>query len=487
MDTVDHISNFQQFFNWVPIASLILDEQGIIQKANHEACQYLPDLAKTGQNLIHHLPVEEHSKYLQFITELRQPEATNKLKIQFNRHEHPTLLNAISYLTTDKQIQINLTLNPAETQKKRLPNKHETSKDLVGIIIFNAKCNIEYANTSIKDLFGYDPSELYQQSITKLVSSPNSKIHPDFVHYFKHKAGNILGINLELTGKHKDNSVILLNFNVEKYNADPKKCYIATVQLISDHKSKSQPDKERLDALAHVTRVGLMAEMASGIAHEVNQPLTAISAYTQACLRIIKQPDFSCEKLTETLEKIHKQVLKAGQIIHRMRDFSKSRKMSRSSIDINRLILDALEFCEPDCRQFNVQQKTELAKSLPLIFVDPIHIEQVILNLVRNSIEALKNMPDQHIKTLTIETYLNDKDQIEVRVKDNGPGLNPAEQSKVLNPFYTTKKSGMGMGLSISRSIIEAHDGVLRFNSQKTKGTTCYFTLPVYEEINDIR
>jgi signal transduction histidine kinase len=126
----------------------------------------------------------------------------------------------------------------------------------------------------------------------------------------------------------------------------------------------------------------------------------------------------------------------------------------------------------------------ELTKNLPYVFIDQVQIEQVLLNLIRNSIDALKELPQFTQRQLSIETSLNELNYIVVRVKDNGPGLSAIQREKILTPFFTTKASGMGMGLSISRSLVEAHQGTLHFNSKEDKGTTFYFTLPTERPTN---
>jgi C4-dicarboxylate-specific signal transduction histidine kinase len=253
---------------------------------------------------------------------------------------------------------------------------------------------------------------------------------------------------------------------------------------VSLRKHQEQLEKEHLEELAHVTRLCLMGEMGTGIAHEVNQPLTAITNYTQACLRFIgaKNPDL--DQLGEILFKIHQQALKAGQIIHRMKDFVSSRKVYRTDTGINTLVEDAISLCASELKQNNIRLALDLAKNLPDVTIDNVQIEQVLLNLIRNSIDVLKNPSQKAQRQLSIQTQLNNNSDIEIRIKDNGSGIDEAQQQKILTPFYTTKTDGMGMGLSISRSIIEAHAGILRFNSKPQKGTTFYFTLPVKRKIN---
>ncbi|UOA07176.1 PAS domain S-box protein [Methylobacter sp. S3L5C] len=254
---------------------------------------------------------------------------------------------------------------------------------------------------------------------------------------------------------------------------------IGTNTDISKRKRQEQQDKDHLNQLTHVTRLGLMGEMASGIAHEVNQPLTAIATYTQVSLNLIKAEYPDLVKLAEVLYKTQQQALRAGEIIRRMREFVKKNNKHRSAVDLNELIQEACSLCLPELRLNNIALTYHLQNSLPLIHVDHIQIEQVIINLIRNSEDALDGCNENRQKEISIYSLLTPNDGIEVRIKDNGCGIPEEQQQHILMPFYTTKAEGMGMGLSISCSIIEAHEGHLKFNSQVGTGTTFYFSLPI--------
>ena len=254
---------------------------------------------------------------------------------------------------------------------------------------------------------------------------------------------------------------------------------IGTHTDISKRKFQEQQDKEHLAQLAHVTRLGLMGEMASGLAHEVNQPLTAIANYAQASLNLMKKENPDLVKLAEVAAKTKEQALRAGKIIHGMKEFCKSNSQQRLTTDINELINDCVNLCNDQLKQNGVSVTLKLENKLPSIHVDHIQIEQVLINLIRNGMDAIVNMPEKKPGEITIQSYLTPNHEIQVRVKDNGPGIEEQEQLKILTPFHTTKAEGMGMGLSISRSLIEAHKGTLHFNSQFGKGSTFYFTLPI--------
>jgi len=344
-----------------------------------------------------------------------------------------------------------------------------------GIITVDMSNIIVSANAAVETIFGYKPEELVGYSISQLIPSSsremNDYISPDDV--------KLIGQIQEVEGAHKNGFIVPLDMSIAEFSVDNAHYFTHIVRDVSLRKSREQQDKEHLDELAHVTRLGLMGEMASGIAHEVNQPLSAISSYTQVSLNLMNADDPDLVKLTEILHKTQQQALRAGRIIHRMREFVKSHAKHRSTAEINNLIHEAVGLCIPELKQNCIKLSFELENNLPPLNVDHVQIEQVIINLLRNSVDALKTLPPKQQRHIAIHSRMTLNDSIQVRVKDNGPGLDPDQQQKILTPFYTTKADGMGMGLSISRSLIEAHDGTLHFNSQLGKGTTFYFILPI--------
>jgi PAS domain S-box-containing protein len=342
-----------------------------------------------------------------------------------------------------------------------------------GIITIDMSDIIVSANAAVENIFGYKPEELIGCNINKLMLSSSTS------YYNPAHTVELEGQIREIEGIHKNGSVVPLDLSVAEFSIDNEHFFTNIVRDISLRKHRELQDKEHLDELAHVTRLGLMGEMASGIAHEVNQPLSAISSYAQASLNLIDNENPDLVKLTEILYKTQQQALRAGQIIHRMREFVKSHSKHRLTTDLNAVIHDAVSLCIAELKQNNIRLIFELERNLPPIYADHIQIEQVIINLVRNSIDALQNLPAKQQRQLTIHSHLTLSNGIQIRVKDNGPGLDEHQKQKILTPFYTTKADGMGMGLSISRSLIEAHEGALHFNSQLGKGTTFYFTLPI--------
>lgn len=231
--------------------------------------------------------------------------------------------------------------------------------------------------------------------------------------------------------------------------------------------------------LAHVSRLSTMGEMAAGLAHELNQPLAAIVNYTQGCVRRLgSRGEMDVRALQMAMEEVSAQAARAGEIIRRLRDFVRKGEIKQSTVDINTLITVALNLVQPEARHQGINVQLELAQQLPPVSVDPIQIEQVIVNLARNAIEAMSGV-DWPMRGLSIRSSLTENGMIEVALRDTGEGLAEELLKQLFYPFFTTKAAGLGMGLNISRSIIEAHQGRLWATQNPDCGMTFHFTLPV--------
>ena len=232
------------------------------------------------------------------------------------------------------------------------------------------------------------------------------------------------------------------------------------------------------DRLAYVARLTTMGELAASIAHEVNQPLTTIATYAQASSRMMRSRSADESELLTAMEQIGEEALRAGGIVHRLREMVRKRESRRIVCDINELIRDVAQLAEVDARLQGIELRFELEDPLPPVSVDGVQIQQVILNLIRNAIEAIE-VTDGPSGDVSVKTSLNDVSLIHVSVTDVGAGLSPEDETQLFHPFFTTKEDGMGMGLSISRSIIESHGGQMWFTRNQVAGTTFHFSLPI--------
>ncbi|WP_165967730.1 ATP-binding protein [Sapientia aquatica] len=231
--------------------------------------------------------------------------------------------------------------------------------------------------------------------------------------------------------------------------------------------------------LAHVTRLTTMGEMASGIAHEINQPLTAILSYNQACIRLIQEEHPDKEEIIRAMQSAALQAKRAGKIISRLRSFVTKKRAPVELIQINQLIQNVLTLIEHDLRDHEIAIDIDLIQSPALIAADGIQVEQVILNVIRNAMEAMSDVePPQ--KVITIRST-QEFDRVAVSIKDHGSGIAKDDADQLFNPFFTTKKDGMGLGLTISTSIVESYGGQLSARNLEHGGAEFIVTFPIFK------
>lgn len=247
---------------------------------------------------------------------------------------------------------------------------------------------------------------------------------------------------------------------------------------ITEQRRAEELERQRMLELAHVSRLSTMGEMATEIAHELNQPLTAIASYSDTCIRLMNSLNFQSADLHEALSEIAGQSERAGEMIRRLRSFARKETPEQLPLDINALVQGMVRLTNVEARWNHVEFVLNLGDSLPQVAADKVLIEQVIINLIRNAIDA---MGDHQCETrrLTIRSIVNKQDFLEVSIEDTGPGLSYDVLTKIFQPFYTTKSTGMGMGLSLSQSIIEAHGGKIWAANNEGNGAIFRFTLPL--------
>jgi PAS domain S-box-containing protein len=236
--------------------------------------------------------------------------------------------------------------------------------------------------------------------------------------------------------------------------------------------------------LAHVDRLNIVGEMASAIAHELNQPLGAVVNYAQACLRMVTSGNHNNQKLVNALVLTEDQARRAGEIIHQLRDFVRKDTHHLDCVNVAQLIAETVEFIQPKARKSGTHIMQEPHAQLPPVLANKIQIEQVLLNIIFNSIEAMENAETQTREVRILCRRVNEN-KVQVTVRDTGPGIDPETSKRIFEAFYSAKKHGMGLGLAISRSIIEAHAGRLWTETDTACGAVFHFILPVAEESVD--
>jgi C4-dicarboxylate-specific signal transduction histidine kinase len=255
---------------------------------------------------------------------------------------------------------------------------------------------------------------------------------------------------------------------------------VGTLHDITDRKHAEEDMRQAQDRLTQFGRLSTMGEMAAGLAHEINQPLTAIANYAQALQRLLAAPaPADNEDVEFALGQISGQALRAGEVIRRLRAFVKDREAHTEVTDAARLAGDLLVFAESDARLNDIRLRIEAEDDLPSVACDPVQIQQVVLNLIRNAIDATNEAKPER-REISIRTRLDDGGDIEISVEDHGPGISAQVAQNLGNPFFTTKPHGTGLGIAISRSILRAHGGRLSHRPTPGGGATVFFTLPVH-------
>jgi PAS domain S-box-containing protein len=378
-------------------------------------------------------------------------------------------------------------LATAYDNQSRFNTLTETATD--GIISIDDQSAIRYANPAAGQMFGYEPAEMLGKDLTDLMPERFRLIHLTSVaRYIATGKKQIHWRAVELTGLHKNGREFPIEISFGEDVRSDGHFFTGIVRDVTERKRSEDALKQAQEnlrskeaELAHTTRIMTMGEISSSIAHEINQPLGAIVNYGSACLRLIKSGSGDLADMTSALSEIVNDANRASDIIARIRALSKKAPLKMEALQVRDLVTDILSLVRHELTKRRIELETVLPGDLSPVLGDRIQLQQVLLNLVINSIEAMKKVPEDR-RRLCIEAQPNvseDKPFVLVTVTDSGLGLKVEDLSKLFESFYTTKAEGMGMGLAISRSIVEGHGGRLWATSNPDFGATFQFTVPV--------
>ena len=313
-------------------------------------------------------------------------------------------------------------------------------------------------------------------------------VHPDDIERFVREWRTTLAsgepMRTEVRVRRADGEyrwLLVRNVPLRDENGNIVKWYGSSID-IEDRKQAEEASRKAQADLAHVARVVTMGELVASISHEVNQPLTGIVAHASTCLRWLAAQPPDMEEARQALGLVVKDGRRAAEIIGRIRALVKKVPPRRDRLDINTVILEVIALTHGELRRNRVELRTQLSSDLPLVPADRVQLQQVILNLIVNAMEAMSGVGDRP-RELVVVTGGSDSNEVFVEVRDSGPGLDPANLPRLFESFYTTKQEGMGMGLSISRSIIDAHGGRLWATPNKPHGAVFRFTLTTEDDM----
>lgn len=346
----------------------------------------------------------------------------------------------------------------AETESEaRLISVLDTAVD--GILVIDDRANILVYNSACERLFGFTAEEAIGRNVGMIMPSAYARSHDRYVDTYKATGERkIIGIGREVHARHKDGTEFPVELSVGEARTPQGRQFIGIIRDLRPRKEQEERVRQLQADLVHMARVSAIDEMGAALAHELNQPLTAVMLYLQAGERTLKKgrDPRADEMLAQVMSKAVHEAERAGSIISRMRQFVEKREPNRRRVDLNAIVDEAVDLTLLGIRD-KVTVVRRFAPDIPAAFVEPVQIQQIVVNLLRNAVEAVRERPDPVVE---IETRAADG-MLQVCVSDNGPGIPPQAMPDLFRAFATSKRSGMGLGLSISRTIAQSHGGEL--------------------------
>jgi two-component system sensor kinase FixL len=351
-----------------------------------------------------------------------------------------------------------------------------------GIIVIDEHGLIESFSPAAERLFGYAEAEIVGRNVSQLMPSPYREAHDGYLNrYLRTGERRIIGIGRVVVGLRKSGETFPMELAVGEFRVAESRYFTGFVRDLTEQQRVARRLQDLQAELLHASRLSVMGQMASAMAHELNQPLTAVMNYLEAARHLFESAPEAVARVGDLLQRAVAQAERAGDVIRRLRQFVTKGETERRAENLNQLVEEALALALVGARQSGVRVTLDLDQTLPPVLADGVQIQQVVLNLVRNAIEAMEECDRRE---LIIATHTL-PDMAEVTVADTGPGIAPELAERLFQPFVTTKETGMGLGLSICRDIVEAHHGRLTSVPQPEGGTLFRVALPTISAEKD--
>jgi len=441
-----------------------------------------------GQSITMIVPDERQSEHISILERIRNGDRIDHFETQRCRKDGSI-------------IDVSVTISPVYDTKGRLRGASKVARDITEskraltalaereahlrsvletvpdamITIDRAGVIQSFSATAVR-LFGYTPEEVTGRNVSLLMPEPYRAQHDGYLQrYTDTGERRIIGTGRVVVGRRNDGTTFPMELSVGEANTGDRRFYIGFIRDLSERQEAQQRLQELQAELIHMSRFTALGEMASTLAHELNQPLTAVASYLKGAGRLLDAGESSGVALArDAIERAAQQALRAGQIIRRLREFVARGEGDRQAENLAKLIEEACALALVGARQTGVQVKVEFDNTSTHVLADKIQIQQVLLNLVRNAIEAMQEVDRRE---LTLSTHVLEDDTVRIDVADSGPGIAPEIAEQLFQPFITTKQSGMGVGLSISRTIVESHGGRIWVDHNPGGGVVFHVTL----------
>jgi two-component system sensor kinase FixL len=345
------------------------------------------------------------------------------------------------------------------------------------MIVIDAMGAIQSFSSAAERMFGYTGREAIGQNVSILMPDPDRTRHDGYLkRYESTLERHIIGVGRIVTGSRRDGTAFPMHLSIGEMQSGGERYFTGFIRDLTEQQQTQAKMQELQSELIHMSRLSAMGEMASALAHELNQPLASISNYMNGSRRLLEaSTDPNRARIENALHKAAEQAVRAGQIIRRLRDFVSRDESEKRVESLAKLVEEAGALGLTGSREQGVMLRFHLDARFDRVVVDRVQIQQVLVNLFRNGLEAMHNAPRQE---LSITNSVAPDDMVEIAVSDTGSGFSDETAAKLFQTFFTTKSTGMGVGLSISRSIVEAHGGRLWAETNTSGGATFRFTLP---------
>ena len=354
------------------------------------------------------------------------------------------------------------------------------------MIVIDERGLIQSFSSAAERLFGLTAADAVGKNVKMLMPSPYHEDHDGYLNrYLRTGERRIIGIGRVVVGQRHDGSTFPMELAVGEMHVRNRRFFTGFIRDLTERQQTEARLQELQSELVHMSRLTAMGEMASALAHELNQPLSAIANYMKGSRRLLaSRTDDGANLVRDAMDKAADQALRAGEIIRRLRDFVARGESERRVEDVKKLVEEASALALVGAKDKGVRVRFSFTPGLDFVLADKVQVQQVLLNLMRNAIEAMEDSPTRE---LVVATAPAQGHSIEISVADTGAGIAPEIGAQLFQPFVTTKRTGMGVGLSISRTIIEAHGGLISARPNAGGGTVFSFTLPAVtkEEAGD--
>jgi two-component system, LuxR family, sensor kinase FixL len=359
-------------------------------------------------------------------------------------------------------------------RESRLRSILDTVPD--GIVVIDERGIIQSFSPAAERLFGYSEAEAAGHNVNMLMPSPYREGHDGYLQrYLSTGERRIIGIGRVVVGLRKDGETFPMELEVGEFSAGGARFFTGFVRDLTEQQATKRRIEDLQAELLHASRLSVMGQMASAMAHELNQPLTAVVNYLEAGRNLLERDPLPRDRIEDLIHRAVLQAERAGDVIRHLRQFARKGETDRRAKNLNTLVEEALALALVGARQSGVRVTLDLDHSLAPVAVDAVQIQQVLLNLVRNAVEAMEHVDRRELHVATRCSG----DTAEITVADTGPGIAPELAERLFQPFATTKQGGMGLGLSISREIVEAHEGELSAEPRSAGGTVFRVSLPL--------